>query len=175
MEFKELSLKRQACREFNDKPVKKKVLDEIMEIARLTPSSCNSQPWKVYIAYSPESIEKVREACTEKGKNQFLDKAKAYFIIAEKTQELKEDVKKLYGNDHFKQYDIGSISSYITLAAKSLGVDSCIIGWINHDKLRKAVGYSDQETCNIIVAVGYSDIETREKKRKEIEEIVEYI
>lgn len=175
MDFNELALKRQSCRDFNDKPLEKEVIDEILKMARLTPSSCNSQPWKIYVAYSNESIEKVKDACMGDGHNLFLEKAKAFLVIAEKTQELKEFVRRKFGNEHFKKYDIGSMYSYITLASTSLGVDSCIIGWINHDKLRQAVGLEDNEECNVLVALGYSDIPVREKKRKEIEEIVKYV
>ena len=45
--FLELVNNRQSCRDFNDKPLERETLERIVELGRLAPSACNSQPWKM--------------------------------------------------------------------------------------------------------------------------------
>ena len=71
----------------------------------------------------------------------------------------------------FIKYDVGEFVAYLTLAAKDLGVETCILGWINAKNLREAVGYSEDEDCSIVVAAGYSDAPYRQKTRKPFEEV----
>jgi len=51
-------------------------------------------------------------------------------------------------------------------------VSSCIIGMVDQNLITDAVGLSDGELCNVAVALGYSDIPVREKKRKPLAEII---
>jgi nitroreductase len=59
MDFETLVKTRQSCRDFNGEKVTKEEIDKILEIAKLTPSACNSQPWKVYVALSSEKVKQV--------------------------------------------------------------------------------------------------------------------
>lgn len=54
MSFLELVQKRQSDRSYQDKPVEKEKLDRILEAARLAPSACNGQPWKLIVVTDPE-------------------------------------------------------------------------------------------------------------------------
>jgi nitroreductase len=38
-----------ACREFSDRPVSRRMIEEILAIARFAPSGGNIQPWRVYV------------------------------------------------------------------------------------------------------------------------------
>jgi nitroreductase len=53
-----------ACREFSDRPVTRRILEEILRVARLAPSGANIQPWHVY-ALAGASKERVTEALLE--------------------------------------------------------------------------------------------------------------
>jgi nitroreductase len=84
-------------------------------------------------------------------------------------------VLKFFGLDHFVKYDIGELIAYITLTAKSLGVDSIVIGWLDKEKLLKAIGAGEGEDCSLVVALGYSDSPLRKKDRRSDEEVIKYI
>ena len=60
MTVKEALNSRFSCRVFLDKPVERKLLDEIFEDAFRTPSWANSQPWDVYVA-GREQMKKIVE------------------------------------------------------------------------------------------------------------------
>lgn len=168
--FNNLILNRQSCRDFNDLPLDKQTVLDIVEAARLAPSACNSQPWKMYAVVSPDKIELTAAALGVNGHNKFLSKAKAFIVLAEKQAVLKPGVK--FDRNHFVKYDIGELIAYITLAAESKGVKSCIIGMIDQNLIGSAVGLKEGEVCNVAVALGYSDTPLRDKKRKPVDEVI---
>ena len=97
------------------------------------------------------------------------------FSSSEKATALKPDVLKYFGLDHFVKYDIGEIIAYVTLTAKSLGVDSIVIGWLDKEKLLSAIEAKEGEDCTLVVALGYSDSPLRQKDRKADEEVIKII
>ena len=175
LDFIELVKNRQACRDFNDLPLEKELVEKIVEVARLTPSACNSQPWKMYCVTSDDAVSRVKDALTCDGRNLYLKNAKAFIVLGEKATTLKEDVLKKFSIDYFVKYDIGELIAYITLTAKSLGVESLIVGWLDHEKLKQIINFSDGEDCSIVIALGYSNSPLREKNRRKEEDVIEFI
>ena len=168
--FTKLVQTRQSCRDFNNLPLEASVVQEIAKQAMLAPSACNSQPWTMYVVTSPERLEKTAVALGVNGHNKFLSKAKAFIVLAEKAAVLKPGVK--LDRYHFVKYDIGQLSAYITLTAKSFGVETCIIGMVDQSLIGDAVGLKDGELCNIAIALGYSDCALRTKIRKQEEDVI---
>ncbi len=174
-EFEQLVLRRQSCRDFSDRPIEKETLDKIMQLSMLSPSACNSQPWKMLCAISEEKVDSVRKNLQVAGRNSFLNGAKAFIAVVEKQATLKTEVQSKFDRNRFVKYDVGELIAYLTLTAESLGVSSCIIGWMQEEKLKEILGLSENELCRVVIALGYSDIETRKKVRKDKEEIIKYI
>lgn len=175
-EFLELVTTRQSTRGFIDKKVEQEKLQKIAEIARLTPSACNSQPWKMYFVSEPNKVQKVTQCLQGGNRNGFTSTASAVVVISEiMPEKLKPDVVEKFGLAHFVKYDVGELIAYITLGAKTLGVDSCIIGWMKAEELRKTLNAKDNEQFGIAIVLGYSDTPIREKSRKPIEDITEFI
>lgn len=63
MEFAELVRSRKSIRGYKDKPVPKKIIEEIIEIAKNAPSSMNTQPWHLHVV-TGEPLDKIREGNT---------------------------------------------------------------------------------------------------------------
>lgn len=173
MEFLDLVLNRQSAREYNGKQVEKETLEKIVEIARNTPSACNSQPWKMVVVTNNEIGDKVREALTVGGRNPFLKDVKTFICLVEEPTVLMPGIN--VPSDYYTEYDIGELIAYITLAAESLGVSSCIIGRVDSVKIKDAISLNDNENCKIAIALGYSNTPKRAKKRKNKEETVSFI
>ncbi len=175
LDFEKLVKERQSCRDFNDLPLEREKIEQIVDLARFAPSACNSQPWKMYVACG-EKVQDVVEQLTEGGRNAFLKKSKAVIVVTEKDAEnLKEDVKKRFSLDYFVKYDVGELIAYLTLGAKAIGVESIIIGWIKLDKLLGVVGAEKGERVALAVALGYSNAPLREKTRKDKSKTVKFI
>lgn len=178
MEFEQLKnlvFTRQSCRDFDGTSVPSDTIEKIADLARFSPSACNSQPWTMYCVASEEGKKEVKKALTSAGRNMFLEKAGGFICLAEKVRPLKPDVESKFGPSFFIKYDIGELIAYITLIAETLGVKSCIIGWMDHDKISKALNLTDKEKCNIVVALGYSNNDIRDKKRRDKSETIKNI
>lgn len=174
-EFLKLALSRQATRSFGEKEIEKDVLDKIVSAARLAPSACNSQPWKMYVVTDKDKLAAVAKTMQSEGKNAFLSGAKAFIVLSEVVRPLMSTVKNKNGNAHFVKYDVGELAAYITLAGKAAGVDSCIIGWIDVPALKNELSIPDEEDCSIAVALGYGDKPLRDKIRLPEKDTVKYI
>ncbi len=173
--FEKLVKIRQSCRQFSSLPVEKEKLDKIMELARLAPSACNSQPWTMHCAYTEEAVNAVRECLQYQGHNPFLSDAKAFIAVSEKHATLKSFVTTKFDRNRFVKYDVGELIAYVTLGAKAIGLETCIIGWMDEEKLASVLGLGEDEICHVVVAVGNSDIPVRDKVRKDKEEVIKYL
>lgn len=65
MDLMELYKQRYSGRAFDRRrPIPEEVLEKVLEAARLAPTGCNSQQWKVLVLESGEALKKVEE-CSE--------------------------------------------------------------------------------------------------------------
>ena len=175
MNFTEIAETRQSCRNYDAcRPVEEEKLDRILASARLAPSACNGQPYKITVCKG-EAAKRVAKATQGMGMNKFATDAPITLVISEKpyvpTAALGAKVKK---ND-YRSIDIGIVSAYITAAATELGLSTCILGWLDSDKIRKICNIDGD--VRLVITLGYaSEGETlREKKRKAADELICHI
>ena len=174
MNFNELMITRQSCRKYDPtRSVEKEKLDAILESARLAPSACNGQPYHITVC-SGESAKSVARATQGMGMNKFASDAPVMLVISEmpyvKSAALGAKLKK---ND-YRSIDIGIVSAYITAQATELGLGTCILGWLDDEKIRKICDL--EFPVRLVIALGYADANDvlREKKRKDLDELVSY-
>ena len=176
MNFREIAEQRQSCRSYNsERMVEKEKLDAILEVARISPSACNGQPYHITVC-TGETAKKVAKATQGMGINKFAPEAPVLLVISEKpyvkTAALGARMKK---ND-YRSMDIGILSAYITAEATAQGLGSCILGWLDEDKIREICTNIDG-TVRLVITLGYAkdDDKLRNKKRKDMDELVSYI
>ncbi len=179
MKFEELNAARESCRVYSDKPVSREILTHLVDVARLSPSGCNSQPWHFIIADEPEAHAKVVEAFNDNGLTgcPWGNKVPAFIIICENEAHLMPGVAEHYGSQHFAQMDIGMAAMALCYEATSLGLGTCMIGTMNQEKLKKGFGIPEERTVRLIITVGYPANEgaaPRKKIRKNLDEILSY-
>ena len=175
-QFMELCLNRQSCRNFSDKPVEHDKLQQIIEAARLTPSACNSQPWRFVVACTPEAVAQIAEAGQQLGINAFLVKAKAFIVVLESHAVLMARLRSFIDSQYFAKGDIGAATVSICYAAQDLGLGSCIIGLFDREKIAKAIGIDANQRIAALVAIGYPDEDQiRTKSRKDTDDIARFV
>ena len=77
---------------------------------------------------------------------------------------------KVKGND-YRSMDIGIAVAYLTAEATAQGLSTCILGWLDDDKIRKLCNLD--QPVRLVITVGYAKDEIlRPKKRKDIAELV---
>ncbi len=172
MNFTEIARLRQSCRNYNpNRSVESEKLEAILESARLSPSACNGQPYHITVC-SGETKKAVARATMGMGMNKFADDAPILIVISEmpyvKTAALGA---KLKGND-YRSIDIGIVSAYITAEATAQGLSTCILGWLDSDKIKSVLGLDGD--IRLVITLGYAsdDDKLREKKRKAKEELI---
>ena len=169
--FSELILKRESCRNYNGEPVNTDLLLKCVDAARLSPSACNSQPWKYYIVNCGENAEKIRDCIQPNGANKFVQNCPAFAIVTERPATLKPFVEAAVKNKQkWAENDIGLSVAHYCLQAADLGLGTCIIGMVEEDKVREYFGIEDK--IRLVIATGYSaDESPRNKVRKAIEDV----
>jgi nitroreductase len=175
-EILELIISRQSDRKYSDKPVEKEKLERIIEAGRMAPSACNAQPWKFIIVTEPDIIQKVAEAASAKllGMNSFVPQAKVIIVIVREKPNFSSKVGATIKNKDYSLIDIGIASENICLQAKAEGIGSCMIGWFDEKMLQKILGIPRTKRVELIITLGYSLSEQREKRRKPAEETTSY-
>jgi len=174
--FLELVQHRQSDRAYLDKPVETEKIDRILEAARLAPSACNSQPWKFIVVTEPEKRNLVADATASKllSMNHFTKQAPVQLIVLEDSANFTSSVGGWATNKHYPHIDLGIVAAHISLAATDEGLGSCIIGWCDEKKIRKALNIPRNKRVMLVILLGYSAQSLREKKRKTKEEIISY-
>lgn len=174
MNFMEIAEVRQSCRSYDSsREVETQKLDAILRAAQLAPSACNGQPYHITVCRN-ETAKAVAAACAGMGMNKFAVQAPVLLVISEqpyvKTAAVGAKLKK---ND-YRSMDIGIAAAYITAEAAAQGLGSCILGWLEDDKIRKICGL--QSPVRLVITLGYAagDDKLRAKKRKELDDLVSY-
>ena len=172
MDFLTIAQNRQSCRSYDEnRPVEQEKLDAILEAVRLAPSACNGQPYHLTVCRG-EAAKEVAKATMGMGMNKFAAQAPILIVISEmpyvKSAALGAKLKK---ND-YRSIDIGIAAAYLTAEATAQGLGSCILGWLDDDKLRKICGL--EFPARLVITLGYprEDDKLRSKKRKEISDLI---
>lgn len=171
MNFTEIANVRQSCRNYDaGREVEREKLDAILASARLAPSACNGQPYHITVCRG-ESAAAVAKATMGMGMNKFAADAPIMLVISEepytRTAALGAKVK---GND-YRSIDIGIVAAYITAEATAQGLGTCILGWLDDEKIRKICDL--QHPVRLVITLGYAKEgdKLRDKKRKDINKL----
>ena len=147
------TLKTRRCvRTFRPEPVPPRILEDLIDCARLAPTAINIQPWEFVLVTDPGTRRRIAEA-TDHGR--FIAEAPACVVV------LCKDTK-------YYLEDGSAATLNIMLAARAHGLGSC---WVAGDKKPYA-----EEVCRLIgapegyrlislVPVGYPAEEPESEKR----------
>ena len=171
MNFTEIAQTRQSCRNYDpDRPIEQEKLEAIIASALLAPSACNGQPYHLTLCQGDVAKE-VAKTTMDVGKNQFVANIRAAIVISEAPYVERAALGAKLQNNDYRSIDIGIVAAYITAEAAAQGLGSCIIGWMDDEKLRNICGLRDRS--RLVIALGYpKDDILREKKRKSLDELV---
>ncbi|MFA6187277.1 MAG: nitroreductase family protein [Phycisphaerae bacterium] len=175
MSFLDLVNKRYSVRNYKTTPVPQEKVIRCIEAARLAPSACNSQPWKFIIVDEPKLVNELAKAAFEGivNFNNFVFKAPVLVLIVSERQNLSAKFGSIVKNKNFSQMDIGIAAEHFCLQAAEEGLGTCMLGWFNESKARKALSIPRLKRVELIIAVGFSaDEKIPIKKRKSMDEIL---
>lgn len=167
---------RRSIRAYKPEPLTEEQVKTLTEAALASPSARNMQPWSINVLQNKEIIDEwersivdffvqrndvaVIEIMKSRNNKIFYD-APCVFVIPISPQ------------NSYASIDAGILAQNIALAAKSLGLDSVILGFPNvvftsekADEWKKKLMFPEGYVYGISVAVGYADMD---KKPHELE------
>lgn len=190
MNFDKVIIERKSTREFSSQEIEKDKILQMLECARLAPSAGNRQPW-YFVILNNSLKDKVASIMENQvnGMEIIFDKSDHATHPYNPTSSLMGSIKVIKNapililvfrkySDDWKEGDylsIGGAVEHICLKATDLGIGSL---WIRdviyvRDKIAHAVGHSDLELVTG-VALGYSIEYPYERKKKNLEDIMEW-
>ena len=174
MNFLEIANARQSCRSYDEsRPVEQEKLNAVLEALRLAPSACNGQPYMVTVCRG-DAAKAVASACQGMGMNKFASQAPVMLVLSEKAYVRTAAVGAKVNKNDYRSIDIGIAAAYLTAEATAQGLGTCILGWLDDEKIRKICDLT--EPVRLVITLGYAEEgdPLRPKKRKELSELAAY-
>lgn len=176
MNFLEIANARQSCRSYDEsRDVEKEKLDAILEAARLSPSACNGQPYHLTVCRGETAKEVALATRGMGGMNKFAVQAPVMIVISEQPYVRSAALGARAKGTDYRSIDMGIVAAYITAEATAQGLSTCILGWLNDDKIRQLCGLD--APARLVITVGYAaeGDKLREKKRKDMDALVTWL
>lgn len=168
---------RKSIRRFSPRLVKRESLNFCLEAARLAPSAENAQPWRFLVIDDPQIKQRfAAEAFSGIYKvSAFAASAPVLVLILARLNLVTHHLGRQIQDIHFHYIDIGIAGEHIVLQAEELGIGSCWMGWFSARKTRKFFKIPAKYKIIAMLAMGYYEKKpSRERKRKDLDEIVFY-
>ena len=176
MDFMEIANARQSCRSYDEtRAVEPEKLQAVLEAARLAPSACNGQPYVLTVCTGGKAKEVALLTRGMGGMNKFAVQAPVCIVVSEGAYVRSAALgAKVKGND-YRSIDIGILTAYLTAEATAQGLSTCILGWLDDEKIRAVCG--PNSATRLVITLGYAkeDDKLRQKKRKELGEFVRFL
>lgn len=142
-------ISRRTIRKYVEKDVPREILLKCVDAARLSPSGANLQPLKYLVVNDQELL---KEAFTTLSWAGYLpqyqpsheEMPKAYIVIL-----LDKNIRKNPG------HDAGIAAMSISMVAHDQGLDSCILGAVDREKLKEILNIPNDLHVVLVVALGY--------------------
>jgi nitroreductase len=161
MEAQEALITRRSIRRYDDNPIHLKILEQIIDAARLAPTANNRQPWEFIIITDKEMRQKIAELA-DYGK--FIAQAPACVAVFCK------DTK-------YYLEDCSAATQNILLSAWAQGIGSC---WVAGDKkpycqpISKLLKVPDGYKLVSLIALGYPVGKHAPHHKRELSEVLHW-
>ena len=178
---------RRAVRKYKDLHVPGMTVEKILDAGRMAPSAMNKQPWKFYIlrqretihAFSKEIAKIAFRKVIKAGPKQLLKTVAGLLHFSYGSGILKGGDAVFYGapvvifisgprDNEWAALDIGMCAENMMLAAKSLGLDSCPVGFakfVEQTEIYPQLGIPSSDQVHLAVILGYGDENPEVHKR----------
>jgi len=148
--IRDLVIKNRTCRRFyQEVPIERETLKELVDLARLSASARNRQPLKYVLSCDPQKNELIFSCL---GWAALLkdwpgpaegERPSAYIVILGDTE-----ISQTFGCDH------GIAAQSILLGAREKGLGGCMHGSVKRDKLSKALGIPPTYEILLVLSLG---------------------
>ena len=177
MDFSELILNSRSVRKYLPKSVERELIDKCLNVSRLAPSACNSQPWYFIVIDNEQVKDRLCSAAFSGiySSNKFVKNAPVIIVVITEQQSYQVKVGGFFRHLKYALVDIGIAGEHLALQAAELGLGTCWLGWFSENGVRKALDLPKSTKIDIMFSLGYPADSDRPKKRRPLDEIRRYI
>ena len=163
MDFKELIRARYSCRAYRNDPVEEETLAAVLEAARLAPTACNRQAFRLYVVPTADR----QQALQQLYGREWLGQAPLLIGIAG------EPGRNWVRRDgrNYVDVDCAIVMDHLILQAADLGLGTCWIGAFDPTAARHLLELPPDWEPIAFTPLGYPADTSRPKTRKPREEI----
>jgi nitroreductase len=165
MDFKELARTRFSCRGYRGEPVEEEKLALVLEAARLAPTACNRQAFKLYVIPTAGREDDVRRLYD---RGDWVAEAPLLIGIAGNPA---ANWKRLDGHN-YTDVDCAIVMDHLILQAADLGLGTCWIGAFDAAAARRLLDLPVGWEPVAFTPLGYPADTGRAKARKPLDEIL---
>ena len=151
--LKDLIRANRSCRGYDEsRKITKEELLELVDCARLTPSSTNMQPLRYYLAWEKEEVDRIQGLTKWAGALQQMElphpgmRPTAFIVICQDTA-VSASLARF-------QKDVGIAAQTMLLAATEMGLGGCMIGNFQAGILKAELGLPESFAPLLVVAIG---------------------
>lgn len=190
--------KRRSVRKYKDKAVPDRLLRQVLEAARLAPSTSNTQSWKFKIVTDDETRREIRESAYGQ---RFIEEAPVVIACCLDFEAFKERGKQTMklvlkgvrpslemvlrsvkgGKD--KEFEaervvvngiinVSIATEHMALAATGLGLGTCWVRAFDHKAVSKILDLPDTVALVALVTLGYPAQSPNARPRKPLDELL---
>lgn len=152
---------RRSIRIYEEKPVPRQIIEEIIDTARLAPSANNIQPWEFVVVTEPETRRKIADL-TDYGK--FIARSGACVAVFAK------------GVKHYLE-DGSAATQNILVAAHALGLGTCWVAGYKKDyaePIAGLLGIPDGHHLVALISLGYPAEEPETHDKRELADVLHW-
>jgi len=164
MDFEEVVKKRQSVRKFEKKELPEDKIRKILELANLSPSAGNLQARKVFLIKDKETKERISLG------RDFISEAGVILVVCADQNESAEYGER--GRELYSIQDATIFTSYLQLAATSLGLASCWVGAFDEEEIKRILNIPEGLKPIAILPIGYPAEKPARTPRKKLENII---
>jgi nitroreductase len=180
MDLLEAIKNRRSIRKYKNDAVDDKVLESVLDAARLAPSWANTQCWKFIVIRDTEIKAKIADALLLNpiiGSNPAVNALKmapvAIVAIAEKQVSGYFNGKSAtVKGENWYLYDLGVAMENLVLAATAAGLGTVHIGLFEDQKVAALLQIPDNYEVVAMTPLGYPEFQPNQRPRKTLNEIV---
>lgn len=179
METIEAIKTRRSVRVYENRPIEKAVLEEVLEAALMAPSWKNTQTAGYVVVEHPElPLREQLMACLPPYNARIVWTAPVIVVMTTvhgRSGFERDGSFSTKKEDRWEMFDAGIACQTLCLAAWEKGIASCIMGIYDEEKLPALLNVPEGQLVTAVVAMGYPAESPVCPKKKTLEEKVRYV
>lgn len=178
METMENIYTRRSIRCYQNRPIERTVMEEVLSAAQMAPSWKNTQTVHYLVVERISPAWDGILACLPPYNEKTASTAQAMVIMTSKKARCgyeRDGSFTTKKGDRWEMFDAGIAAQTLCLAAWDKGLGTCIMGIYDEDKLPALLHIPEEQYITALITLGYPDQTPVTPKRKALEEKLHYV